>query len=58
MQDPQKEQLSALLDNIYGEFVRTVAAARGKSEADVDAMLNDGIYGMACRRTVCSASIG
>ena len=44
-QDPQREQLQALLDNIYGDFVSTVAKARGKTEADVEAMLDDGIYG-------------
>ena len=44
-QDPQREQLQALLDNIYGDFVLTVAEARGKTEAEVEAMLDDGIYG-------------
>lgn len=46
VQEPQREQLSALLDNIYSEFVATVAGARGKSEADVGAMLDEGIYGI------------
>lgn len=46
VQEPQREQLSALLDNIYSEFVTTVAGARGKSEADVGAMLDEGIYGV------------
>lgn len=45
VQEPQREQLSALLDNIYNEFVATVSAARGKTEAEVGAMLDDGIYG-------------
>ena len=44
-QEPQREQLQALLDNIYGDFVSTVAKARGKTEAEVETMLNDGIYG-------------
>ena len=44
-QEPQREQLQALLDNIYGDFVSTVAAARGKTQAEAEAMLDEGIYG-------------
>jgi hypothetical protein len=44
-QEPQREQLQALLDNIYGDFVATVAKGRSKSEAEVETMLNEGIYG-------------
>ncbi len=47
-QEPQREQLQALLDNIYGDFVSTVAKSRGKTEAEVEAMLDDGIYGASC----------
>ena len=46
-QEPQREQLQALLDNIYGDFVATVAGARGKTEAEVEAMLDEGIYGLS-----------
>lgn len=53
LQEPQREQLSALLDNIYTEFAQTVAAARGKTEADVAAMLDEGIYGV--KRSICPA---
>ncbi len=47
-QEPQREQLQALLDNIYGDFVATVAESRGKTEVEVEAMLDDGIYGAGC----------
>ena len=55
-QEPQREQLQALLDNIYGDFVSTVAKSRSKTEAEVKAMLDDGIYGerlfvLACTKT-------
>lgn len=45
LQEPQREQLSALLDNIYAEFASTVGAARGKTVEEVGQMLDEGIYG-------------
>ena len=44
-QEPQREQLSALLENIYAEFVSAVSGARGKTAEEVGAMLDEGIYG-------------
>ena len=38
--EPQREQLTALLDNIYTHWLDTVAAARGKSRDDVVALLD------------------
>ena len=35
MSEAQREQLSALLDDIYGGFVRDVAASRGKTTQEV-----------------------
>ena len=53
-QEPQREQLQALLDNIYGDFVSTVAKARSKTEAEVETMLNEGIYGVLSAPCVLS----
>lgn len=44
MSDAQREQLSALLDDIYGTFLRDVAAARGKTPDQVAALLDEGAY--------------
>ncbi|KAG1677042.1 hypothetical protein FOA52_001212 [Chlamydomonas sp. UWO 241] len=46
MSEPQAEQLGALLDDIYDEFVTVVASARGKTVDEVKAMLEEGIYDM------------
>ena len=46
MSEPQREQLTALLDDIYTSFVDAVAKGRGKSHEDVIAMLDKGIYDM------------
>lgn len=40
----QREQLEALLEDIYEHWVDTVAAARGKSRDDVIALLDSGVY--------------
>jgi protease-4 len=42
--DAQREQLSALLDDIYGTFLRDVATARGKTPEQVAALLDEGAY--------------
>eukprot|EP00887_Chlorella_sp_A99_P004631 scaffold4.g4631.t1 len=46
MSDAQREQLEALLDDIYATFVADVAKSRGKTPEEVEAMLNEGIYDM------------
>ena len=46
MSEYQREQLSALLDDIYGEFVETLATARGKTVEEVKAIIDEGIYDM------------
>ena len=46
MSEPQREQLTALLDDIYTSFVDAVAKGRGKSHEDVITMLDKGIYDM------------
>jgi protease-4 len=43
----QREQLSALLDDIYLEFVEGLADARGKTVEEVKALIDEGIYDMA-----------
>eukprot|EP00775_Hariotina_reticulata_P006975 gene6975-7190_t len=44
MSEAQREQLTALLDDIYGEFVTTVAESRGKTTEEVAALLDRGVY--------------
>lgn len=46
MSDAQREQLDALLEDIYQEFIRTVSQARGKTPQEVVEMLEEGIYDM------------
>lgn len=46
MSEYQREQLSALLQDIYGEFVEGLAKARGKTCEEVEAIINEGIYDM------------
>lgn len=36
MSEPQKEQLTALLDDIYGTFKASVAESAGKTHEEVD----------------------
>ena len=49
MSEAQREVSNALLDDIFGDWVAAVAAARGKSKAEVLALLDDpkGIFDMA-----------
>lgn len=44
MSDAQREQLSALVDDIYQDFVQSVARSRGKTEQEVRDMLDAGIF--------------
>ncbi|KAL6780934.1 SPP1A [Auxenochlorella protothecoides x Auxenochlorella symbiontica] len=44
MSDSQREQLSALLDDIYAGFSADVASSRGKTEAEVREMLDAGYH--------------
>lgn len=46
MSEAQREQLTALLDDIYDDFVSTVASARGKTREEVEALLEAGVYDM------------
>ncbi|KAL6747559.1 peptidase family S49-domain-containing protein [Haematococcus lacustris] len=47
MSEAQREQLGALLEDTYDEFVRTVALARGKSEQEVKDLLDSGLFDTA-----------
>ena len=47
MSEAQSEQLNALLDDIYNEFIDTIAKARKKERSEVEQLLNSGIYDMA-----------
>ncbi len=44
MSDANREQLTAILEDLYGYFVRTVAGDLSKSHDDVEQLINDGIY--------------
>jgi protease-4 len=44
--EPQREQLSALLDDIFDDFTTTVASSRGKSREEFEALLDAGVYDM------------
>ncbi|KAI3438408.1 hypothetical protein D9Q98_000839 [Chlorella vulgaris] len=46
MSEPQREQLTALLDDIYDGFVADVAASLGKSQEEVIAFMDRGEYDM------------
>ncbi|KAL4448020.1 hypothetical protein ABPG75_005239 [Micractinium tetrahymenae] len=50
MSEAQREQLTALLDDIYGGFLEHVAAARGKSREEVAAFLDEGVFDMEAFR--------
>jgi len=43
----QREQLDALLTDIYEHWVDTIAAARNKSREEVEGLLNEGVYDMS-----------
>lgn len=46
MSEPQREQLTALLEDIYEGFTATIAKDRNKTIEEVEAMLNEGIFDM------------
>ena len=46
MSEFQKEQLSALLDDIYDDFVDGIAGDRKKTRAEVEELLDSGVYDM------------
>ncbi|KAL4444953.1 hypothetical protein ABPG77_004003 [Micractinium sp. CCAP 211/92] len=46
MSEAQREQLTALLDDIYGGFLEHVASARGKTKEEVAAFLDEGVFDM------------
>ena len=39
-------QLNALLEDIYSGFVADVAASRGKTKEEVEALLDEGVFDM------------
>ncbi|GAQ82938.1 hypothetical protein KFL_001300010 [Klebsormidium nitens] len=46
MSPENREMLTALLDDLYTGFVEATAAARGKEKAEVEALINEGVYEM------------
>ncbi|WJX91418.1 hypothetical protein P8452_73199 [Trifolium repens] len=44
MSEDNREQLTALLDNIYSNWLDKVSSARGKNRNDVDNFINEGVY--------------
>ncbi|KAG0619939.1 hypothetical protein M758_4G177100 [Ceratodon purpureus] len=44
MSEPNREMLTALLDDIYGNFIEQVSLAKGKTKDDVEALFEAGIY--------------
>lgn len=46
MSEPNREMLTALLDDIYSKWVSGVAVARGKTTSEVEALLNEGVQEM------------
>ena len=44
MSDPQREQLTAVLESVYGEFLTRIAARRGKTVDEVADLLERGVY--------------
>ncbi|OIT38868.1 PREDICTED: serine protease SPPA, chloroplastic [Nicotiana attenuata] len=42
--DENREMLTALLDNIYGNWLEKVALTKGKKKEDVENFVNDGVY--------------
>jgi protease IV len=41
---PHREQMEALLDSFYGEYVSAVAKARGRTPEEVQALIDEGPY--------------
>ena len=46
MSEYQREQLTALLEDIYDDFVDSLAASRGKTRQDVLDLIDQGVYDM------------
>lgn len=46
MSDAQREQLSTLLDDIYDDFLETIAKARHKTKEEVKELLDRGVFDM------------
>lgn len=46
MSEAQREQLNALLDDMYETWVHDVSASLGKSREEVEALLDEGVYDM------------
>ncbi|KAK3037120.1 hypothetical protein RJ639_031539 [Escallonia herrerae] len=42
--EENREMLTALLDNIYGNWLDKVSSAKGKKREDVESFINEGIY--------------
>ncbi|KAJ8553755.1 hypothetical protein K7X08_024433 [Anisodus acutangulus] len=42
--DENREMLTALLDNIYGNWLEKVALTKGKKKEDIEHFVNDGVY--------------
>ncbi|XP_049396399.1 serine protease SPPA, chloroplastic isoform X1 [Solanum stenotomum] len=42
--DENREMLTALLDNIYGNWLEKVAITKGKKKEDIEQFVNDGVY--------------
>ncbi|KAI7736144.1 hypothetical protein M8C21_009735 [Ambrosia artemisiifolia] len=44
MSEENREVLTTLLDNIYGNWVDKVSQAKGKEKEEVDSFINEGVY--------------
>ncbi|CAN4088310.1 unnamed protein product [Withania somnifera] len=42
--DENREMLTALLDNIYGNWLEKIALTKGKKKEDIEQFVNDGVY--------------
>ncbi|MFS7939443.1 putative peptidase S49, ClpP/crotonase-like domain superfamily [Helianthus anomalus] len=42
--EENREVLTTLLDNIYGNWVDKVSQAKGKSKEEIDSFINEGVY--------------
>ncbi|XP_060204887.1 serine protease SPPA, chloroplastic isoform X2 [Lycium barbarum] len=42
--DENREMITALLDNIYGNWLEKVALTKGKKKEDIEHFVNDGVY--------------
>ncbi|KAL3639311.1 hypothetical protein CASFOL_017218 [Castilleja foliolosa] len=42
--DENREMLTALLDNIYGNWVEKISLAKGKLKVDIENFINEGVY--------------